>query len=396
MKIIQINSVYKSGSTGSIVFAIHDYLIKNNYESIVIYGRGKKYKEDNVYKSSLEILSKLNKILSKLTGYIYKGNVLSTNKILRIIKKEKPDVVHIHNLNDYYVNEYRLLKYLGKNKIHTVITLHSEQMYTGTCGHSLECKAWKETGCQKCPHILFSAGTNIDKTRKAFHKLKKSYSYFDVDKLNIVACAPWLERNAKESLLLSKFNLTTITNGGDESIFNGNYDISDLKKQYPYEKVVLFVCPRLNDPIKGHQYIEPLSKELPKEYRILVVGKVTPDVKQTNGVIYVGEIKDKVLLAKYYQLADVTIMLSQRECFPMVIVESLLSGTPVVAFDCVGPVGAFPDKYVKFTKYGEVKELKTTIFSIKSNKKNILSYSQKQLTNEKMSYKYKIINNSKE
>ncbi|RAV77211.1 glycosyltransferase, partial [Aerococcus loyolae] len=50
MRILQINSVYKFGSTGRIVHNIHKYLLEKGHESYVIYGRGKKYKDKNVFK----------------------------------------------------------------------------------------------------------------------------------------------------------------------------------------------------------------------------------------------------------------------------------------------------------------------------------------------------------
>ena len=42
MKILQVNCVYKKGSTGKIVEDIHNVLIDNGIESVVCYGRGKK------------------------------------------------------------------------------------------------------------------------------------------------------------------------------------------------------------------------------------------------------------------------------------------------------------------------------------------------------------------
>ena len=45
MKIIQINCVYKRGSTGKIVYDLHSLAVENGFESIVLYGRGKKEKE---------------------------------------------------------------------------------------------------------------------------------------------------------------------------------------------------------------------------------------------------------------------------------------------------------------------------------------------------------------
>ena len=49
MKIMQINVVYKTGSTGKIVYELHSYLEKHNITSIVCYGRGNSVKEKNVY-----------------------------------------------------------------------------------------------------------------------------------------------------------------------------------------------------------------------------------------------------------------------------------------------------------------------------------------------------------
>ena len=47
MKIMQINVVYKTGSTGKIVYELHSYLEKHNITSIVCYGRGNSVKEKN-------------------------------------------------------------------------------------------------------------------------------------------------------------------------------------------------------------------------------------------------------------------------------------------------------------------------------------------------------------
>ena len=60
MKIMQINCVYKTGSTGKIVYDIHKSLQKQGIDSVVCYGRGEKIKEDRVYKTSSEILAKYN------------------------------------------------------------------------------------------------------------------------------------------------------------------------------------------------------------------------------------------------------------------------------------------------------------------------------------------------
>ena len=51
MKVLQVNCVYNNGSTGKIVFDIHNELKQHGFESVVCYGRGRKVTEPNVYKT---------------------------------------------------------------------------------------------------------------------------------------------------------------------------------------------------------------------------------------------------------------------------------------------------------------------------------------------------------
>jgi len=126
MKILQINCVYKRGSTGKIVHDIHKEFIHKGIKSVICYGRGPKVKEKNVFKSSSEILAKYNNLKSRITGLPYGGSWFSTNYLLKIVKKENPDIVHLHCINGYFVNIYKLIKFLNQNNIRTVLTLHGE------------------------------------------------------------------------------------------------------------------------------------------------------------------------------------------------------------------------------------------------------------------------------
>ena len=119
MKILQVNCVYKKGSTGKIVADIHTELTNIGFESIVCYGRGEKYSEPHVYKTCGELYSKFNNLLSRFTGIMYGGCTFSTNRLIHIIKNEKPDIVHLHCINGYFVNIYRLISWLKSNNIKT-------------------------------------------------------------------------------------------------------------------------------------------------------------------------------------------------------------------------------------------------------------------------------------
>ena len=144
MKVLQVNCVYKKGSTGKIVYDLHTEFKNRNIESIVCYGRGQRFNEAGVYKTCGEIYSKINNLLSRVTGIMYGGCGYSTSKLFKIIQKEKPDIVHLQCINGYFVNIYRLVEWLKKNKIPTVATLHADFMFTGGCGYSIDCQHCKK------------------------------------------------------------------------------------------------------------------------------------------------------------------------------------------------------------------------------------------------------------
>ena len=130
MKIIQINFVYNEGSTGKIVHTLHKCYKEQGHESFVIYGRGKKTKEANVYKTSTELEAKVHSLLSRLDGVDFGHSYLATNKAIRLIKKINPDVVHLHCLNGHFINAYRLIEFLKKKKIKTDLTIHAKIIHT--------------------------------------------------------------------------------------------------------------------------------------------------------------------------------------------------------------------------------------------------------------------------
>ena len=51
MKVLQVNSVYKRGSTGKIVYDLHSELVKKGVDSLVCYGRGDTIAAKKIYKT---------------------------------------------------------------------------------------------------------------------------------------------------------------------------------------------------------------------------------------------------------------------------------------------------------------------------------------------------------
>lgn len=152
MKVMQMNCWLESGSTGKIVYAIQKYVRNKGDDSYAIYGLGKKPTNSNEFRTTPELVRKAQSFRSRITGYPYGGCMWGTKAAIHFIKNVNPDIVHIHCINGYMVNIYKILEYLKNNHIPTVITNHAEFMYTGGCTHAVECEKWK-TGCFSCDKL---------------------------------------------------------------------------------------------------------------------------------------------------------------------------------------------------------------------------------------------------
>ncbi len=362
MKLLQINCVYKKGSTGKLAYYIHNYMLDNDEQSVICYGRGEKTKDENVVKSCGEIYSKLNHLLSRFTGFMYGGCYFSTKKLIKIIKAQNPHVVHLQCINGYFVNVYKLIEFLKKSRIKTVLTLHAEFMYTANCSHSFDCEKWKN-GCKGC--TAYKAETEsliFNKTEKSFEKMKKAFEGFE--NLTVVSVSPWLMKRAASSPILQGKNHLTVLNGVDTNIFRP-YDTTKLKKELGLEnkKIVFHATAWFSNDknhLKGGGYVTEMAERFLKEDKnviFLVAGEHSPLGDMPKNVIVLGNVTDQNELAEFYSLADVTLLTSKRETFSMVVAESLCVGTPVVGFEAGAPEEITINEFSSFVPYGDEDEL---------------------------------------
>lgn len=361
MKVLQANCVYKKGSTGKITYDIHSELLKQGTESVVCYGRGEKINEPHVYKTCGEVYSKINHLLSEFTGVMYGGCFFSTNKLIKIIKKEKPDVVHLQCINGYFVNIYRLVSWLKKHDIKTVLTLHAEFMYTANCGHALDCDKW-QTGCGHCPRLKQETKSFfIDGTHKSWMKMKKAFDGFN-DNLIVTSVSPWLMERAKLSPILNDKKHEVVLNGVNTDIFHF-YDTAELRSQMGLNgvKVIFHATPSFDDNIKslkgGYYVLKLAEKMLDENVKFVVAGNHPEGLKVPSNVILLGKVSDQELLAKCYSMADVTLLTSKKETFSMVTAESLCCGTPVVGFKAGAPEQIAIPEYSSFVDFGDLESL---------------------------------------
>ena len=363
MRILQINVVYKVGSTGKIVNEIHNQLQKSGYESFVIFGRGKTISESNVYKTSPDWEGKLQALYGRITGNFYGGAFYSTYKLIKKIKRIAPEVVHLHLMNGNYVNNYRLLTFLAENNYKTVITLHAEITYTGICEHAFDCERWKK-GCGKCPQIFKKYKSLLfDRTAMEWQKKAKAFARFK--SLTLVSVSDWLESRAKQSPMFKNRDFYVIGNGVNIDIYKPfNADKLRLQLGLTNQKTILHVTPSFKSIVKGGNDIIEIAKRLEKENVIIViVGFDGFDGKLPSNVITISHTNSQEELAQFYSLADITLLTSKLETFSMVCAESLSCGTPVVGYKAGAPEQISEAEYSEFVTNGDVDALEQAVKS---------------------------------
>ena len=395
MKILQVNNVYDFGSTGRITRDIHQGLLEYGYDSVVYYGRRFRTKDENVHKICSELYGKAQNGLYQITGIKYGGCYLSTNRLIKAIKNEKPDVVHLQCLNGHFVNIYRLINYLKINKIPTVLTLHAEFMYTGGCSHAVTCNQWRESsgcGTSACPLYKKELKSKMgDKSSVMWKLMREAFDGFD--KLVVVSVSPWLMKRAKESYILRDKNHTVVYNGIDNEIFH-EYSTEELNKLksdlgFKMSDVIIFQANPVfdNNPnnIKGGYYFLQLADRM-KNYQFLVAGRYDPTLCVSANVKLLGSINDKELIAKLYAMSDVTVITSKRETFSMVCAESLCCGTPVVGYKAGAPELISLPEYSSFCEFGDIDELErlVSIWVEKGKSSNMFENSKEVYKNQKM------------
>lgn len=116
MKILQINTVCGTGSTGRIATDIHKILVDTGYESYIAYGRGEARGIEE--KFVIEIGSKLDNYFHVAkTRFFDKhglGSINTTKEFIKKVEKLNPDVIHLHNIHGYYLNYRLLFEYLKR------------------------------------------------------------------------------------------------------------------------------------------------------------------------------------------------------------------------------------------------------------------------------------------
>jgi len=334
MNILQINTVYKTGSTGRIAQELNNIILNNGWQSYIAYGRGV-HNEDNV----IRIGNDIDMYMHALGTRIFDKHGLYSEKVtvdfIKRIEKLNIDIFHLHNIHGYYLHFPTLFQYLKDKKV--IWTLHDCWPFTGHCAYYdfVQCNKWQDECCT-CPQKKsYPSSFLFDNSRENF-KLKKEY-FSSLSNLTIITPSRWLENEVKKSFL-AKYPMKTIHNGIDADIFKPTK--SSFKNIYNIQnQFVILGVANVWDERKGLQYFLDISKNLESDEIIVLVGLNEKQQRSLPKSILGFKRTDSVEeLVDIYSMADVFVNPTLEDNFPTTNLESLACGTPVITFDTGGSV----------------------------------------------------------
>lgn len=371
MKVLQINTVCGTGSTGRIATDIHRILIDEGHESYIAYGRDLPKNCNN----AIRVGSKLDKYTHALETRVFDkhgfGSVQATHRFIEKVKEIDPDIIHLHNIHGYYINIEILFNYLKEANKPAVWTLHDCWGFTGHCAYFdyAGCEKWK-SGCCNCPEKKsYPSSLIIDNSQKNYKEKRELFK--EVNNLTIITPSKWLAEMVEESFL-NEYPVKVINNGIDldvfkfsNSKFRDNYNLND--------KFIILGVASIWERRKGLQYFKELSNTISDDEVIVLVGVSKNQIRDLpQNIIAMERTNNTSELAEIYSTADVFVNPTLEEVMGLTNIEALACGTPVITFNSGGSPECINEQTGIIVEKGNMKVLVMAIESIKKNK-NIMS-----------------------
>ena len=348
MKLLLVNSVCGTGSTGRIGAAIANDYESRGWDVKFAFGR-EAYVPECCRKWAVRIGNgisvKMHGILTRLFDLHGTGlcSYLATRRFLKWAEEWRPDVVWLHNLHGYYINYELLFAWIKRHpEIEVRWTLHDCWAFTGHCAYFTfaNCDRWR-TGCYGCPekraypatYGLSAAEANWERKRKAFCGVKN---------MRLIAPSKWLANLTRESFL-KEYPVEVVHNTIDTSVFKRTQ--SDFRSRYGLDgKVVILGVASVWDRRKGLQDFFALRKLLDSKNDktgqtcfIILVGLTERQISALpSGMMGVARTNSAAELAEIYSAADWLFNPTHEDNYPTVNLEARACGCRIATYDTGG------------------------------------------------------------
>ena len=351
MRILHINTLDNVGGAARAMYRLHQGLRRQGYQSQLLVGHQTTLEPDidDISHQAKPFRTLADKVLDRIGVRLEKRLGIdgwshrNSWRIRQMPAFRQADVINLHNLHGGYFN-LRALPELTRHKP-AVWTLHDMWALTGHCAYSYDCERWR-SGCYDCP-LLKEPGRQIvepkpapmDRTRQVWHMKRGLY---ERSLLHIVTPSQWLRKLVEGSILADSLTIQCIPYGLDLALFRPLEQATARRAlDLPLNaRVVMFMAHDATHGRKGFGYLLDALAGLPDTYSIYLLtvgshGRLGPQVERFR-LRTLGYLSDQGLQRLAYTAADAFVFPTLTDNQPLVLIEAMACGTPIVSFDIGG------------------------------------------------------------
>lgn len=339
-----------SGGAGKVAKQLHELLRKHGYDSTLINTRENDPGAGILTIPSLD--SPARRMLNSIRYWLFRLRVrlsypkkpaysfhfnynyfrLSSRELINAIPV-KPDIIILHWIADFILPHH--IKALQDHFKCPIIWRYNDLApVTGGCHYPGNCDRYK-TGCGHCPAL----GSEKENDWSRRHWLQKKTAFESIP-VTIINSTTNTEAAFKVSPLFRGKRQEFIRNSLNQDFFYPE-DSRRAKDQLGIpegKKIIFWGATHITETRKGFSLflksLQLLSGDRPmSDYLVIIAGNkpasfnpAIPVDHQYVGLLPVDELVD------WYNASDLVVVSSLEDGGPMMIVESLMCGTPVVAF----------------------------------------------------------------
>lgn len=371
MNVLIINTFFKGGGAEKVsrqlCYGLNEY---DDMNCFFLAGKaGEQEQPCNTIYHSGSIPQSFNHMFCRMKNGQRERDWYTVRTIVHMIREKKIDLVHFHNIHGDYIG----IRDIGEISKHckVVWTLHDMWALTGHCAYACQCNMWVKE-CSHCSDLdLYPA---IQKDIAGYiYKIKKKA--FTGKEIHFVVPSKWLMRQCERSFL-AKESRALIHNGVNTTVFRP-MDKKQLRKKYGISQdklILIFAANNIDSPYKGGKILTNALMDVKKktEYELVVVGKEGQFTFDDDYIChYMGYVQNDDKMSELYSLSDVFIIPSRAENFPCTVLESLASGTPVIASDVGGIAEQIDENTGWLFDMGNAKRLAEIIDALPDNKEQL-------------------------
>jgi glycosyltransferase involved in cell wall biosynthesis len=338
MKVLHLNlSDYSaSGGTGIAAHRLHRGLIEAGHQSKMLCLIKQLPEAETVYFDRSPLTKGIERALTFLEpelGLRDSARFITTVNLRNHPLYQEADVITLHCIHESFLS-YLGLPWLTEKP--TVFNMHDMWAFTGQCHYSYECDRW-QTGCGNCPHPGYKL--KRDNTRLEWRLKDWVYRH---SRLHIATTGTWMTQKVQHSML-NRFPIQQIPNSVDTRIYTPqNQQALRAELGLPLDKkVLMFGALGLKDRRKGGDLLVEILQALPDSIKANSVLVTMGREETLPGNVEMptfnfGFVETDEQKAKLYAAADLFLFPTRADNAPLVLVESMACGTPMVSFRVCG------------------------------------------------------------